>query len=140
MDAAVAAILETIRDGLRAEVQGDDTRNIWRRRVLNAHRQIQNDPDVPEPMKWEDWEDAVESLNNRLLWDTDYALADHVLDADPETIRPLRQALAIEDDYFTAIAPDPTPEEVEQARQTLRRVLGPDQVAEIAPEEDGLPF
>ena len=67
-------------------------------------------------------------------------LANLALDADPEIMRPLRQNLAIDDAYFTAIAPDPSPSELEKARQRLRRVLGPDQVTVSDPEADVIRF
>jgi hypothetical protein len=40
------------------------------------------------------------------LWDTDWALLEH-LDADPKTSRRSKKLLGIDDDYFVAVLPEP---------------------------------
>lgn len=45
-----------------------------------------------------------------------------VMDKDPETARPIQWHLSIDDDYYVAIAPDPTDAEVAEARVTLRQI------------------
>jgi hypothetical protein len=49
-------------------------------------------------------------------WAADKAAA---LDADPDTGRETRKELGIDDNYFTAVAPDPTDEEAEQLLEEL---------------------
>lgn len=44
-----------------------------------------------------------------------------VVDKDPSIARLIKETLDI-DDYYVAIAPDPTDEEVATARATLRRI------------------
>jgi hypothetical protein len=46
------------------------------------------------------------------------------MDADPAVGRYCRDELGIADDYYTAIAPDPTEEQLDSVRRTLREVCG----------------
>jgi hypothetical protein len=46
------------------------------------------------------------------------------MDADPAVSRSRRDELGIAEDYYTAIAPDPTDEQLDSVRRTLREVCG----------------
>jgi hypothetical protein len=59
------------------------------------------------------WSDLIDLLAQAILWDRDFELADSFLDADPGESSQRRRLLGIEDDYFTRVAPDPRPEELE---------------------------
>jgi len=95
----------------------------WRELVLAAGRETgisadmsdfnENDPD--------DWDLLLDCLEDRLLWDRDWEMEDH-LDADPETGRRLKQELGIDEDYFVAVPPDPTDEECERLLGELREL------------------
>src|SRR4051794_33363210 len=74
----------------------------------------------------EEWEFLVgECLANRILWaDGDHEGGPGFLDADPAVSRYCRDELGIAEDYYTAIAPDPTDEPLDSVRRTLHEVCG----------------
>jgi hypothetical protein len=72
-----------------------------------------------------EWEFVGECLANRILWDDgDHEVGPAFLDADPVVSRSCRDELGIAEDYYTAIAPDPTDEQLDSVRRTLREVCG----------------
>ena len=72
-----------------------------------------------------DWEFLVDHLANRILWnDRDYEAGDLFLDDDPARARALMELMGIERGYYTDIAPDPTEEQLELVRRTLRSLCG----------------
>lgn len=68
----------------------------------------------------EEWAELIWILADGVLWDDDWETEELILDADPETARARKQRWGIAEDYYTAIAPDPTPAELERAWETLR--------------------
>ncbi len=54
-----------------------------------------------------------------VLWDEDWDLPELVMDQDPEQGRSIKRLLDITDDYFTAVAPDPTDAELAHIRRVL---------------------
>jgi len=99
-----------------------DTR--WRQLVLEAFRESQSATETIEdqasglaPLDCqqrdpEQWENVIEWLADGILWDRDYEIADCFLDAAPDKAQHRKLLLGIDDEYFTAIAPDPLPDEV----------------------------
>jgi hypothetical protein len=89
-----------------------------------------NDDEVWSPLELdsndlEAWEDLLDCLANRILWDDDdYEMGDEFLDVDPRVSRAKMELMRIPDDYYTAIAPDPTENELVAIRQQLRRLCG----------------
>jgi hypothetical protein len=73
----------------------------------------------------EEWELLVDVLANRILWgDGDYDAGDLFLDDDPARARALMELMGIARGYYTDIAPDPTEEQLEPIRRTLRSLCG----------------
>ena len=66
-----------------------------------------------------EWRELVWLIADRVLWDDDWSDASLFLDVDPEVSRKLKREMRIEDDYYTAIAPEPTPAELRRAWDTL---------------------
>jgi hypothetical protein len=61
------------------------------------------------PIRLEEWAHLVDQMAIRILWDDcDYEECDLFLDADPELRRAAKRQLRIPEDYYAAIAPDPT--------------------------------
>jgi hypothetical protein len=143
-DAAVAAVFETARGALDGEVLEENPAWVWRRQVADAHAAVggPSPPGLPEDWDREDWGLALDGLRDRVLWDLDFALADLALDASPDAFRPVRAALGIAPGYFTAVAPDPTPDELAAARRTHRRLTRTGHPPPDMPPgpDDGLPF
>lgn len=71
------------------------------------------------------WEDMIDGLSGVILWDRDFEIADRFLDIDPGVSHHRRKLLGISDDYFTAVAPDPRPDQafelVSSTRALVRR-------------------
>jgi hypothetical protein len=91
----------------------------------------EDDPDGPWPPPEvtsedaDDWEFIVECLSNRILWcDGDHLAGDKYLDIDPAEARARMEMLGIAVNYYTDIAPDPTDEQLEPIRRTLRSLCG----------------
>lgn len=135
-EGAVGALYEAISQQIEYEIE--DAENIsefggdpyrWRRRVLSAIREIDCQPaqfnDELPPVECpdtEEWSILMETLENFVLWDGDWQMDDLFMDVDPETSRLRKERLNIADDYFATIPPDPSPSEIDDARNTLRRI------------------
>ena len=72
----------------------------------------------------DDWEFLIECLANRILWEGDYEMSDVFLDADPSESGIRMGLMGIAEDYYTAIAPDPTDQQLEAIRRRLRWLCG----------------
>jgi hypothetical protein len=72
----------------------------------------------------DDWEFLIECLANRILWEGDYEMSDVFLDADPSEGAMRMGLMGIAEDYYTAIAPDPTDQQLEAIRRRLRWLCG----------------
>jgi hypothetical protein len=127
-DATVAAIFVEVRDQIAIEIgfaanQPTMGEPSWREMVLAAHRAVfpnrldedrlgeeEGLIDGPLLAVSEDlpaWEVMVNELCDSILWDRDFEMAESFLDVDPGVSRHRRRLLGIDDDYFTAVAPDP---------------------------------
>ena len=95
------------------------------------HLDDEDDPDRP----WsppdatsedaEEWGFLVDDLANRILWDDgDYDAGDDFLDDDPTEARVRMKLMGIARGYYTDIAPDPSDEQLESIRRTLRSLCG----------------
>jgi hypothetical protein len=94
--------------------------------VLAAIREANPDRELPLPGSSDvtEWGELIDSLLDRILEDRDFLAGSLFLDADPSRSRSLKALLGIPHDYFAAIPPDPTPEELERVRADLRRIWG----------------
>jgi hypothetical protein len=97
-----------------------------RRLVLAAVREANPDRELPSPDSddMSEWGALLDSLLDRILEDRDYLAGSLFLDADPSWSPSLKAVLGIPHDYFAAIPPNPTPEELESVRADLRRICG----------------
>jgi hypothetical protein len=82
-------------------------------------------PPDPTSEVAEEWEFLIDDLANRILWDDgDYDAGDAFLDDDPAEARAMMELMGIARGYYTDIAPDPTEEQLEAIRRTLRSLCG----------------
>jgi hypothetical protein len=73
----------------------------------------------------DEWELLIDCRENRILWwDGDYLMGKYFLDADPVEIKARKEQMGIDDDYHTAIPPDPTDYELQGIRDQLRAICG----------------
>ncbi len=141
-EAAVAALFIEVQDSVTIEIDlsvdadADSLEQLqqWRRLVMRAaqatlvdcssfdsnsfdHRNADSlsQIEIPRPSCSDKslWSDLIDLLAEAILWDRDFELADSFLDADPGESSQRRRLLGIEADYFTRVAPDPRPEELE---------------------------
>lgn len=69
------------------------------------------------------WADAVEGLMDRVFWDRDWEAEFVKPDDHPDAARVVRGLLTIDDDYYVAVPPDPSPAQLRRVRAGLRRLL-----------------
>ncbi|MEO1523906.1 MAG: hypothetical protein AAFX06_00640 [Planctomycetota bacterium] len=133
VDASVSAVYLNIAQQIEMEIElhgvsPDEYRCLWRQASLDAMH------DWPEEETSEDesllqltascidfvrWHELVDLLADRVLWDRDFELVHEVIDAPPERAAAMRAALGIESSYYTAIAPDPPDQQVDQLFDSL---------------------
>jgi hypothetical protein len=142
----IAVEIDPGREGRQSEGEGFSMRPI----VLAAVRETNPDWDNPLPdtegevqdiepavlpqPNCEDsgaWNDLLEELMDRVLWgDRDFEEEEFFLDNDPRESRLMKRLLGIDGDYFSAIAPEPTEDQLTMIRETLRRIcVGPEDPA-----------
>ncbi len=133
-EATVGILYEGIEQCIQIEIDDDadgvDVKH-WRGLILAAVADIkQADPGVRKStslpdqncLDMEEWGLLIETLEGRVLWDTDWMDEDLFLDVDPDTAAAVKQELDVADDYYTAIAPDPQEPEMAAIRARLRRL------------------
>lgn len=110
------------------ELDADPTEDLfrWRSLVWTAYLASQSQQEVADDLEMgivptgitdeevDCWYNLVDWLADDILWDRDFELADCFLDSAPEKARLNRTLLGIEGEYFSAIAPDPLPEQIPQ--------------------------
>jgi hypothetical protein len=136
-EATAAAIYQYIRIGIEIEIDGDVPENkdldmrSWRRHVLAAIREVDVGPPSPDPDDelpadnhddMDEWHPIMDALESFVLHDDDWDMDDLFMDAEPELSRARKDHLSIENDYFTAVPPDPSEAELVDARAVLRRL------------------
>jgi len=127
-EGAVAAVFAKLRDAVEIEIEmGESSHELptWRALVLAACRDVGIDDSLPEASTddLEEWDPLIDCLADRILWDADYAMEEQFLDRDPETVGELKKFAGISGDYFRAVAPDPTDDEIERIRRALREIV-----------------
>jgi hypothetical protein len=118
-EATIGVIFEHVRQEIVCEIEDDESITRWRQLALSAY--LADVPESEEPVSsgeddwtppsptscnWDQWDDVVESLADRILWDRDYELGELFMDVPPANSRLMKQSLGIEPDYFVAVAPD----------------------------------
>jgi hypothetical protein len=126
LEAAVGAVYEAIRVMVEMEIdQLPEWRESpsWRELVLVACRErgIEEVLDA-ESQDLDEWEVMIASLADGVLWDEDWRDDPNLLDVDPEIGRGVKELLGIDKDYYVAVPPDPTDEEMEGIWKTLHEL------------------
>jgi hypothetical protein len=130
-EAAVAAIFAHVLVEVDWEIDNDDRPTTrWRSLILAAYAECfgddaEDDFQVPEATSIErsDWELLVECLADNILWDRDFEM-EEFLDASPEMSAMLKEHMGIDEDYYSAPAPDTSSEAaIEETYQRLETLL-----------------
>jgi len=130
-EATVAAVFAELLHALTLELDAprgpEDADAYWVRQLIRTACRERADEFDALPQRQardrEAWQVLLDELASRILWDCDYALGDEFLDDAPDEAHGRMQLLGIHADYFVALAPEPTRQQVKEARLTLRRLL-----------------
>ncbi|HMO35367.1 MAG TPA: hypothetical protein PKA06_04935, partial [Gemmatales bacterium] len=123
-ESVVAALFKMMHEILRFNLafQPPDEKDAqlqFRKAILKAARES-NEPLKKVPLlrstELEPWAEVLNEIEERVLWDADYAMEEMFLDLPPDQAQQKKEFLRIDQDYFVAVAPDPTEVEYETAR------------------------
>ena len=130
-EGTVGAIYENIRVNIIIELDESNLNDkpeiaeisSWRSLILAACAEAGFE-DLPDANNhdYNEWKINLDILEEQVLWDRDFENSNFYLDLSPETGKPLKDYMRIDDDYFTAIPADPTDKEVEIALETLMKL------------------
>jgi hypothetical protein len=132
-EGAIAAVFSMIRVELETEldiagIESEAEKPTEIRRMLRAVCEESEDREVALPDEAatdaEEWGWLLEEFEDRILWDTDFAMGDEFLDLPPEEAREKLQLCRIDPDYYLAVPDEPDKAGLIAARQTLARLLG----------------
>jgi hypothetical protein len=133
-EATVAAVFAQVRYLIAVEIDAErsrfdafsgDRKGRPRDLVLAALSEVDPDREAPLPAASSDaskWFELIRTLLFRILDDVDYLAADIFLDQPPHRSRSMKDRLGIPDDYFTAIPPATTRQDLDAIRANLRRI------------------
>jgi hypothetical protein len=114
-EGAIAAVYSQMHVLIEIEIDmesdtDDEERFIFRKQVSSALEELCPRADRPGVTSGDvrEWFYALQSLSDRILWDQDYLTADVFMDLNPDDIQDARQWTGIDQEYVTAIAPDPS--------------------------------
>ncbi|MEO1614306.1 MAG: hypothetical protein AAFV88_00565 [Planctomycetota bacterium] len=142
-EAGVAAIYRNVSQQIELEIElqsvsPPEFRCRWRSATLGAYLSNEQDDVIehesgspaafeldPESTDIDQWDDLVECLADRVLWDRDFEMVNEVIDAPPERAAAMRAALGIQPSYYTAIAPDPTDHQIDALFESLESTTRP---------------
>jgi hypothetical protein len=71
----------------------------------------------------DEWDILIECLSDGVLWDADWQASETFQDLDPDIAQSVRDEMAISDNYFVAVAPEPSDEELHEIKVRIRELL-----------------
>jgi hypothetical protein len=122
-EATIATIFALAAESVDVEIDLENDcemdRFYWRRLIDGAYVEVVEGDEAlsVESRDRAEWNQRLDALSDRILWDVDYLGGDLFLDSPPITSRPLSDDA---DGYFTAIAPDPRDSELYRLHEMLR--------------------
>jgi len=138
-EAAIGALYENVDECLQIEIDSDEPgigdaldMTYWRRLLLAAFMEhdtsgASRGPEEQLPTAncadIGEWSILLECVQDYVLWDADWLDDDVHMDMDPETSRFVKKSMAIAEDYYTAIAPDPTEADLVKVRARLHTLV-----------------
>lgn len=124
-EAAIASIYAAIKLEVLFELEteyerGDDACSIRRLiRVASFHL----DTPCVRCDDLSEWEFEVDCLQDQVLWDVDWEMADDILDDPPELSDRIHAELTIDRDYFITLPPDPRDCEIPKLWKSFERLI-----------------
>jgi hypothetical protein len=132
-EGAIAAVFSMIRVGLETELdiaalEGDEEKPTDIRRLLRAVSEAWEEREQPLPDETasnaDEWDGLLQEFEDRIFWDTDFALGDGFLDLPPDEARAKLAFSGIDPDYYRTVPDEPDKAGLTTARQMLARLLG----------------
>ena len=122
LEGAIAAVFIHLMECIEIEIDEPDFSNArWREKVFNARKEmIGEDIPLPDCDDLEEWKLEVDSLHDRILWDTDYASESSFVDGSRENTKLLKTLAGVSNDYYISIADDLNENEIENKLLELR--------------------
>lgn len=74
LEGCIAALFNLIMEYLDNEISSGSEENFWRKMVKTACEAIDDEP-IPENATCEDWQFNLDTLEEEILWDSDWSLA-----------------------------------------------------------------
>jgi hypothetical protein len=123
-EGTIAAIYDQLLMDL--DLECSDGEGDLRQLVMQACKECHTEgaPSEACSVDEEKWAEAVEELTFRILWDSDWE-SERSKDYSPRISKHIRANLGIDDGYYVAIAPDPSPAELRKMLDSLRELCGP---------------
>jgi hypothetical protein len=128
-EAVIGALFRQLDDSIQLELDCGDDHDpggsaFWRSLILAAFHELGDTDELPDLQcpDPEEWDILIEVLTDRILWDWDFDDEELYLDKSPEHVEYLKNVMAIDPEYFTAIPPDPKPSDFSQLRSTLNEL------------------
>jgi hypothetical protein len=122
-EAAVAVVFYQVLDNVHLEIGEGGTKT--RRLILAARRQLNPDAESLPQASCDDldkWHLLTEGIIDYVLWDRDWEEKFVKLDHLPEKARMMRKVASIDEDYYSAVPPDPNPQQLASIKENLTRL------------------
>lgn len=126
-EAAFQAVIEMFRGMLHQEMNSEFAESTMLREMLfkaeGAKSRLPLSREELLKIPQSEWDCKLEGYSEKIQWDSDFEMADQFLDMPPQEARKKMQLMGIDPEYFLTIAPEPTSEQLNKARQTLSRLV-----------------
>jgi len=119
-EGSVAAIYAQLKINVDLQIDGDEDGD-ERRLIVRACNERGFADEVPsvDSINSEAWHEVIDALADEILWDRDWAEAWVQPDDSPERANNVRDLARIEPDYYSAVARDPSPRQLDDIRAKL---------------------
>lgn len=117
LEGAVAAVIQNVYWLLEEEVEvAADGDASFRSLVAQACRELDAEEELELPNDscddLDEWLFCADCLHDAILWDSDYLDAGSFIDLPPERGEKLKELMGVDEEYFQAVAQDPSPRQL----------------------------
>jgi hypothetical protein len=126
LEGTITAIFTFIEDRVITELEMEDFGSFWRRLVWDA-RQVSDAEFLitVDNTSHTDWEFQLDGLSTRILWDSDFATGELLMDLPPEESEAVKMLMGIPDAYMQTLPDDLSDGEIQGALEDIRRICAP---------------
>jgi hypothetical protein len=126
LEGTITAIFGFIAAQVIAELDMQDIGSSWRQMVWEARKACEGEITVSmdNPSR-DEWEFQIDGLAARILWDSDYATGELLMDLPPEESEAVKLLMGIPDAYMQTLPDDLSDEAIQVAIKDIRRLCNP---------------